>query len=200
VAGFATAAAVAILLVASSGSAPPRPGEGAPRLAAETARVDKPRSPRLGARGIIEDLASVVARRYRISGEATQTFVETAFREARRHELDPLLVLALIAVESRFNPVAQSEQGALGLMQIIPRFHRDKLDGARDGVLLDPRRNIELGTRVLKEYIRRAGNEDSGLQLYNGAAADTTQAYAGRVKAERERLRRAVRRPRDDPA
>jgi soluble lytic murein transglycosylase-like protein len=148
----------------------------------------------------VEQLAAVVARRYRVSGEATREFVEAALREARRHELDPLLILALIAVESRFNPVAQSQYGAMGLMQVIPRFHREKLDGAHDGVLLDPRTNIRLGTRVLKEYIRRGGTEVAGLQLYNGAAADPTTAYANRVIDERERLRQAIKRARDDRA
>jgi soluble lytic murein transglycosylase-like protein len=148
----------------------------------------------------VEQLARIVARRYRVSSAATREFVDVALREARRHELDPLLILALIAIESRFNPVAQSHYGAMGLMQVIPRFHREKLDGARDAVLLDPRTNIQLGTRVLKEYIRRGGTEVAGLQLYNGAAADPTNAYANRVIGERERLRQAIRRARDDRA
>jgi len=138
-------------------------------------------------------LASIVARRYRVSEVATREFVRAAYLEAARLKLDPLLVVAVIAIESRFNPVAQSESGAMGLMQIIPRFHAEKFDDVAHVTVLDPRANIRAGARILKEYIARGGTEPAGLQLYNGAASDPESAYATRVLSERQWLKAALK-------
>jgi soluble lytic murein transglycosylase-like protein len=145
----------------------------------------------------IEAVANAVARRYRISLEATRELVGTAYREGKVIGVDPLLIIAVMAVESRFNPIAQSDGGAIGLMQVIPRFHADKFDVALGKSMLDPRTNIQLGARVLKDYIRRGGTDAAGLQLYNGASADAGNAYASKVLGERLRLREAVRHGRD---
>jgi soluble lytic murein transglycosylase-like protein len=142
----------------------------------------------------LDAVAGFVARKYRVSQDATREFVAAAHREAARHGLDPLLVVAVIAVESRFNPVAQSDAGALGLMQVIPRFHADKIAAAGDRSILEPGTNIAVGTHILKDYIRRGGSVDEGLQRYNGSADDPSNAYANRVLGERQRLQDAVRR------
>lgn len=141
----------------------------------------------------VEAVAEAVARRYRISQEATRELVGTAYGEGRRIGLDPLLIVAVMAIESRFNPIAQSDGGAIGLMQVIPRYHADKFDPARGGSVLDPQTNIQLGARVLKDYIRRGGTEAAGLQLYNGASADASNGYANKVLGERQRLLDALR-------
>ena len=85
-------------------------------------------------------------------------------------------------------------------MQIIPRFHRDKFSAAKGETILDPRTNIRVGTRVLKEYVAMGGTEIAGLQLYNGSAHDPERGYARKVLGERARLREAVRRIRDRSA
>jgi soluble lytic murein transglycosylase-like protein len=144
-----------------------------------------------------ESLAGVVARRYRIARESAREMVRAAYREGRRNDVDPLLILAVVAVESRFNPIAESEQGAVGLMQIVPRFHMDKVAANGAASILLPHANIAVGTRILKESIRRGGTEAAGLQLYNGAADDETRAYANRVLSERRRLEEAMPRARD---
>ncbi len=155
------------------------------------------------ARSAVEDLtpaadslARVVARRYRVARESARELVRAAFREGRRNGVDPLLILAVIAVESRFNPIAESDQGAVGLMQIIPRFHMDKIAGAGAPAFLQPHANIAIGTRILKDAIRRGGGEVAGLQLYNGAPDDDSRAYANRVLGERRRLEEALPHPR----
>jgi len=139
----------------------------------------------------IEIVTGSVARRFRVSSEATRRLVAAAYEAGARSGLDPLLILAVIAVESRFNPIAQSDGGAVGLMQVIPHYHADKFDTA-DSVL-DPETNIRLGARVLKDYIKRGGTEVAGLQLYNGALADEDNSYANRVLAEKQRLQDALR-------
>lgn len=142
-------------------------------------------------------LAGVVARRYRVAQDAALEAVQAAFREGQRYGLDPMLILAVIAVESRFNPVAASEQGAVGLMQVVPRFHMEKIAALGVSSVLVPDANIALGARILKDAIRRGGSDAAGLQLYNGAVDDETQAYANRVLTERKRIEGALPRPRD---
>jgi soluble lytic murein transglycosylase-like protein len=145
----------------------------------------------------IDALATLVAKRYRISAEATRGLVAAAYREGQRIGVDPLLIIAVIAVESRFNPIAESNMGAQGLMQVIPEYHKNHLEAAGVDSVLDPHDNIRLGARILKEYIRRGGTEVAGLQLYNGAAGDVTTAYAVKVLGEKQRLQQAVQRARD---
>ena len=145
----------------------------------------------------VEALSASLAKRYRVSIEATRGVIAAAYREGQRIGLDPLLIIAVIAVESRFNPIAESEMGAQGLMQVIPRFHKDHLDAAGVDSVLDPHSNIRVGAGVLKDYIRSGGNEVAGLQRYNGSSADSTNAYAAKVLGEKERLRQSIRQARD---
>jgi soluble lytic murein transglycosylase-like protein len=164
------------------------PEPAAPPAAEPAAR------PAIVAEPDVEAVAGAVARRYRISQDATRVVVGTAYGEGRRVGLDPLLIVAVIAVESRFNPIAQSDGGAVGLMQVIPRYHVAQFAAGDGESVLDPRTNIELGARVLKAYIRQGGTEVAGLQLYNGASADTSNGYANKVLGERARLQELVRR------
>ena len=139
-------------------------------------------------------LVNYVSRRYRVASSATEQLVDAAYDAGQQVGLDPLLILAVVAIESRFNPIAESGMGAKGLMQVIPKHHQDKLiDHGGEGAVLDPTTNILLGARILKEYIRRTGSLEAGLQFYNGALADISSQYAQKVIAEMERLQQAVR-------
>jgi soluble lytic murein transglycosylase-like protein len=140
-------------------------------------------------------LASHLSRWFQVDSEGTGLAVFAAYRAAGEVGLDPLLVLAMIAIESSFNPAAESGMGAKGLMQIIPRFHLAKLErhGGADAVL-DPESNIAVGARILQEYVYRTGSLEAGLQQYNGASRDESARYAGKVLAERSRLERVLRR------
>jgi hypothetical protein len=139
-------------------------------------------------------LVDYLSRRFVIAPEATARVVEVAHRAAADVGLDPLLVLAVIAVESSFNPVAKSVAGAKGLMQIIPKFHRARLSEAGgEEAVLDPEANVYVGARILQEYVYRRGTLEAGLQYYNGAANDSTAQYAQKVFAERRRLEQVLR-------
>jgi soluble lytic murein transglycosylase-like protein len=119
--------------------------------------------------------------------------VGAAYSAAHEVGLDPLLVLAVISVESRFNPIAESVMGAKGLMQIIPKYHRAKLaDLGGEAALWDPEANIRVGALILQEYVYRTGTLEAGLQFYNGANRDTRAQYAQKVMAERARLMEIV--------
>ncbi len=139
------------------------------------------------------DLSRLVARRYRVANATAGEVVGIVLKEARTQGVDPLLVLAVIAVESSFDPAAESEQGALGLMQVVPRFHMDKLATLGVTALLRPEANIAVGVRILKDAIRRGGTDvGAGLQFYNGAVTDNTRAYATRVLDEQKRFEQAL--------
>jgi soluble lytic murein transglycosylase-like protein len=135
-----------------------------------------------------------VARRYRVSSEALLPVFEVAQLIGKERRIDPLLIVAIIGIESRFNPFAESAMGAQGLMQIIPRFHMDKVpEGAGDSPLLDPEINIRVGVLILEEAIQRRGGLIAGLQYYAGSS-ETEGSYASKVLAEKERLEQAARR------
>jgi soluble lytic murein transglycosylase-like protein len=130
-----------------------------------------------------------IAKRYRVSDQAVAGFVTTAYIAGAQYSVDPLLVLAVISVESRYNPVAESTMGAKGLMQIIPKYHLEKLsDHGGEQALLDPQVNIRVGTRILREYQRRLGDTEAALQMYAGAFDEPTSQYADKVLAEKARL------------
>jgi soluble lytic murein transglycosylase-like protein len=135
-------------------------------------------------------VADFIAKRYRVSDQAVAGFVSTAYRAGRQFAVDPLLILAVMAVESRYNPVAESNVGAMGLMQVLPKFHLDKLSahGGEDA-LLDPEVNIEVGTQILREYLKRFGETETALLMYAGAMDEPTSQYANKVFAERLRLK-----------
>lgn len=135
------------------------------------------------------------ARRYRVSAEALRPIFEVAQGSAQELRLDPLLIVAVIAIESRFNPFSESVMGAQGLMQVIPRYHKEKLPAdAGKAPFLDPLINVRVGAQALNEYIRRNGGVVAGLQQFAGAADDPEQGYAAKVLAEKERMEAALRR------
>lgn len=136
-----------------------------------------------------------VSRRYHVSTEALQPIFATAQVAGKELRIDPLLIIAVIGVESGFNPFSQSGFGAQGLMQVVPRFHMDKLpDEAEAGAFLDPVTNVQVGARVLHESIRRNGGLEDGLQQFGGAINDPDRRYSTKVLAEKQRLEQAVQR------
>lgn len=138
-------------------------------------------------------IARHLAKRYLVSAEAIETVVAAAHRAAARHRLDPLLILAVVAVESRFNPIAESGAGAKGLMQVIPRFHLEKLEEhGGEKAVLDPQANVLVGAAILREYLNRTGDLTAALQLYNGSPQDADLRYSRKVMSERQRLNRLV--------
>jgi soluble lytic murein transglycosylase-like protein len=134
-------------------------------------------------------VAEFIARRYRVAEDVAASFVAIAYRAGDQHRVDPLLILAVMAIESRYNPVAESNMGARGLMQIIPRYHPEKLDPhGGEQVLLEPEVNILVGAQILREYQRRFGDLETALQMYAGALDEPTSQYANKVFAEKARL------------
>lgn len=138
-------------------------------------------------------LSEFVANRYRVSQDVAFDLVELAHRVGGELQLDPLLIIAVIAIESRFNPIAESVAGAKGLMQIIPKYHTKKLQefGGVETVF-DPATNVQVGAQILKEYIRLTGHVGSALQMYAGALSDNEDQYTNKVMNEKQRLQQVV--------
>jgi len=87
------------------------------------------------------------------------------------HGVDPLLVRALIQVESNYQARARSRKGALGLMQLMPSTAR--VYNVRNP--FDPRANIEAGIKHLKSLIARFGGVELGLAAYNAGEGAVTK-------------------------
>ena len=132
-----------------------------------------------------------LAKRYRVANDAANMLVSAAYMTAMETKLDPLLILSVIAVESRFNPFAESPMGAQGLMQVMSKVHKDKFDD-HGGVkaALNPVANIKVGSKILKEYVKRGGSVEAGLKTYVGAALhDNDGGYGNKVLAEYRKLK-----------
>jgi len=133
-----------------------------------------------------------LARRYSIAPNAMAQLVSAAWVVGREEKLDPLLILAVMAVESSFNPYAASGAGATGLMQVMAGVHQDKF-AAFGGpqASIDPLANMRVGALVLKDAIRRGGSVRAGLRNYVGATTSAAEGgYADKVLAEQMQLER----------
>ncbi len=139
-------------------------------------------------------VAQWLSRRYKVAPEPVSRLVQEAWAVGQKAQLDPTLILAIMAVESSFNPFAQSSVGAQGLMQVMTRIHDDKYQAfGGNHAAFDPLTNLRVGVQVLKECIARAGSLEEGLRYYVGAAnlADDG-GYASKVLSEQAHLRQVA--------
>ena len=132
-----------------------------------------------------------LSKKYRVAPEPLSALVAEAYETGARSKLDPTLILAIMAIESGFNPFAQSPVGAQGLMQVMTGVHRDKYENFGGNLAaFDPVTNLRVGVKVLQECIQRAGSLQAGLKFYVGAAnLEGDGGYADKVLAEHARLK-----------
>ncbi|AYR21543.1 lytic transglycosylase domain-containing protein [Alcaligenes faecalis] len=135
-------------------------------------------------------LRSYLARKYKIAYSVAGALIHTAFIVGKEKNLDPQLILAVIAIESRYNPYAESHVGAQGLMQVMTKVHKEKFDIYIEGTLavLSPEANIRVGGQILSDCIRRRGSLEGGLACYVGATGPSDGGYGAKVLAERRRI------------
>ncbi|CAN7234815.1 transglycosylase SLT domain-containing protein [Caballeronia sp. LjRoot31] len=139
-------------------------------------------------------VANFIARRYHVAQEPVGELVKAAFDTGREVGLDPLLLLSVMAIESGFNPYAESGVGAQGLMQVMSKVHSDKFQYfGGSHAALEPLANIKVGALVLKDCIARGGSVAGGLKFYVGSTAQDDGGYGAKVLAERSRFRDVAR-------
>ncbi|MDO8906855.1 lytic transglycosylase domain-containing protein [Hydrogenophaga sp.] len=135
------------------------------------------------------NVAFWLSKKYRVAPEPLTVLVAEAFEIGEKVKIDPTLILAVMAIESRFNPFAQSAVGAQGLMQVMTRVHTEKYeDFGGKLAAFDPLTNLRVGVMVLKDCIRRAGSVEGGLRYYVGAVTTDGSDYINKVMAEHQRL------------
>jgi hypothetical protein len=142
-------------------------------------------------------VAEHLAKKFRIPLDDTLHYVNQAMIVSKEVNLDPTLILAIMATESSFNPRAESRAGAQGLMQVRTHVHQEKFEpyGGPLAAFI-PEANIRVGALILKACIARAGSLEAGLKSYLGApdAASGVGTYTHKVFTEREELRGVARR------
>ena len=141
------------------------------------------------------NLAYWLSKKYRVAPEPLSALVSEAYDVGPDNNIEPTLILAVMAIESGFNPFAQSHVGAQGLMQVMTKVHEQKYQGFGGALAaFDPVANVRVGVNVLKECITRAGSLEGGLKLYVGAGnMKDDQGYAAKVMAENARLQQVAK-------
>lgn len=141
-------------------------------------------------------VASHLATKYRISHDRSYEYVKHAVEVANEVNLDPILLLAVMATESSFNPNAQSHAGAQGLMQVLTRVHTEKFE-PYGGVVAAfvPEANIRVGALILRACIAKAGSLEAGLRSYLGApnASSGPNSYTYKVLSARDEFSNVAR-------
>lgn len=135
-----------------------------------------------------------LSKKYRVAPEPISALVSEAYEAGARAKVDPTLILAVMAIESGFNPFAQSSVGAQGLMQVMTKVHSDKYEtfGGKFAAF-DPLANLRVGVKVLKDCIQMAGSVEGGLRYYVGAAnLESDNGYAEKVMVEYGRLQQVA--------
>ena len=135
-------------------------------------------------------VADFFEKKYKLDRAKIEEYVSNTVLIAKEVNIDPVLLLAVISVESNFNPLTKSHAGAEGLMQVMTAIHKDKYalyGGTTDAV--KPEVNIRVGAYILKYLIATSGSLRNGLKYYVGAAnAENDGGYTDKVMAERNRL------------
>lgn len=140
--------------------------------------------------GQLQALRSYISRKYRVAPQITNALIHMAYTNGREKNIDPLLILAVIAIESTYNPFVESHAGAQGLMQVMTRVHQDKLEMYSEGDLsvFSPEANIRAGTQILADCRKRRGSITGALSCYVGAIGPSDGGYGAKVLAERRRI------------
>lgn len=146
----------------------------------------------------MQKLSWTIAQDHNLPLPYTEKIVLETWRAANRHGLSPYLLLALVGVESSYQQFSRSGAGAIGLTQIIPKWHPGHMEEVinRNENIWSIATNMDAGASVLKIYIdNSSGHIDTALQKYNGALSDSSKKYAKKVLSRREFFKQKLEDP-----
>lgn len=140
----------------------------------------------------LQNVAAHISKTSKVDLNKVEEIVLASVVQAEKEGLDPALLLSLISIESTFKTTAHSHAGAMGLTQVIPKYHPEKIakiGHAKNLYTIDGA--LKVGVEVLKEYLERSkGNLRTALQMYNGSLGDKNYKYSKKVIAQMERYKK----------
>ncbi|MFM0198845.1 lytic transglycosylase domain-containing protein [Paraburkholderia fungorum] len=135
----------------------------------------------------LSDITALLRAQFRVTPTESMKIARAVLIEADRHAISPILLLAVMSVESSFDRYAVSIAGARGLMQILPAAHPQLIAGTD---LSDPAINVRIGSTILRDYLDESGGDlDAALLRYSGGG----RGYARRVVLRMQRLDASLR-------
>jgi len=143
------------------------------------------------------DVVKFLSNRFRVSPEAVESLVRMAYTVGKEEKVEPTLILAVMGVESSYNPFAASPVGAKGLMQIMAHIHKDRFEELSEGddwSALNPEMNMRVGAQLIREYTKRSGSVQGGLRWYVGAGVSgNDRGYPQKVLALKAKIDQVYR-------
>lgn len=140
-----------------------------------------------------DTVASYLSREWNLGKQYATQVASAVLSAARRHGVDPLLLMAVAATESSFNHSVGNPGGGndpmkpFGIMQVAGRYHQEKFP-AGSVTRTNVGQNIDIGAQVIKEYLdRERGNERRALLRYNGSL-HVSDKYFNKVNKFKKRL------------
>jgi len=138
------------------------------------------------------NVVSWISKKYKVAPEPIGALVKEAYEQSPKYQIDPLLILSVMAIESNFHPYAQSEYGAQGLMQVVTRIHHSKYkEYGGNWAAFDPKTNLKVGILVLRDCIKLKGSLEGGLRFYVGGSEYDDGGYVQKVLTEYKRMQLA---------
>lgn len=131
---------------------------------------------------VLETTANIIAKEGNIPMEVAKKYAIWIYEAGTKYAVDPLMILSIMSVESRFDYKAISPTGPLGLLQVAATWHKDKV--ASPAALFDPKTNIHVGTQIVKEYSERSSSDTEMLLRYNGSLGQAP-VYAVKVLSKK---------------
>lgn len=163
------------------------PASSAKTYAMDSYEATKPSDREIEKHILTENISS----KWRVDSGFASRVVNSVYNEAVVHDLDPKLVLSVIAVESSFKKDSISRVGAEGLMQVWRKWHQEKFEGI--GRKTSVEEDIGIGVKVLSEYMARENhNTTAALQRYNGTKKDSSHKYSKKVLDQFKNFKQAL--------